>query len=249
MSKQLKVKEPEEYQVIRDLFDPRRELSESQIKLFLYTAKERGLDPRLKQICAVVFAGKMSIITQIDGLRLIAERTKRYAPGKVTEFEIDENGKLVAATAYVKKQTEDGTWHEVAGTAHFDEYNTGKNTWASKPRVMIAKCAEAIALRRAFPGEMSALYAEEELDKEQQYESISTANVQILENQPEEKEIQKLSELQVSQIEDMIGNQTAWLEKELAKGKYKKLQDVPAKNFGTLVEYINNNLPDTGVPF
>lgn len=30
-----------------------------------------------------------------------------------------EKGKLISSTAYVKKQTADGTWHEVAATAFF----------------------------------------------------------------------------------------------------------------------------------
>lgn len=39
--------------------------------------------------------------------------------------------------------------------------------WARMPRVMLAKCAEAQALRRAFPEDLSALYEAPELDQAQ----------------------------------------------------------------------------------
>lgn len=44
----------------------------------------------------------------------------------------------------------------------FEEYNTGKSTWAKMPANMINKVAEAAALRRAYPEQLGALYVEEE---------------------------------------------------------------------------------------
>lgn len=150
-----------------------RGTTDDELRLFLYTAQRTGLDPLAKQIHAIKrWNGRerrevMSIQTGIDGYRLIAERTGRYAPGQQPTYEV-EGGKLIAATAYVKKLVA-GTWHEVAASAYWDEYaQTDRDghptpTWKRMPRLMLAKCAEALALRRAFPAEMSGVYTFEEM--------------------------------------------------------------------------------------
>jgi len=152
--------------------------TDNELKLFLYTAKRTGLDPLLKQIHAVKRWSKadnrevMAIQTGIDGYRLIAERTGKYAPGKEPTYTYDDKGGIVSATAYVKKLA-GGEWHESGATAFLEEYagrtKDGKpNTmWAKMPHVMIAKCAEALALRRAFPAEMSGVCTFEEMGQEE----------------------------------------------------------------------------------
>jgi len=151
--------------------------TDDELELFLYTAKRTGLDPLANQIHAVkrwnavAKRQTMAIQVGIDGYRLIADRTEKYAPGPEPTFTEDETGKLETATAYVKKLTKDGTWHTVAATAHFSEYcgrkkdGTPNHMWATKPHIMLGKCAEALALRRAFPAELSGVYTREEMDQ------------------------------------------------------------------------------------
>lgn len=151
-----------------------RDTTDTEFELFIYTAQRMGLDPLLRQIHAVkrwdanLQRMAMAVQTGIDGYRLIADRTGRYAPGREPQFIYDEKGSMVAATAYVKKLVS-GTWHEVGATAHFSEYAGRKKDgsltgmWASKPHIMLAKCAEAIALRKAFPAEMAGVYTNEEM--------------------------------------------------------------------------------------
>lgn len=151
--------------------------SDDEFKLFAYTCKRLGLDPFSRQIFPVKRwdsgLGKevMSIQTGIDGYRLIADRTGRYAPGKDPEFTYDSKGKLISARAFVMKQTPDSTWHEVSASAHYSEYaalkKDGKpnHMWATKPHIMLAKCAEALALRKAFPAELSGVYTKEEMEQ------------------------------------------------------------------------------------
>ena len=156
-----------------------RGASDDELMLFLHLAQRSGLDPFSRQIYLIERRANVNgewkttrqPQTGIDGLRLIADRTERYAPGRQPSYTYDAAGGLVTATAYVKKWVR-GEWHEIAATAHYDEYvgKTGKGDitrmWAEKPHIMLAKCAEALALRRAFPAEMSGLYTADEIRAE-----------------------------------------------------------------------------------
>lgn len=151
--------------------------SPEEFELFVMACTRTGLDPFMRQIHAVkrwdarLQRESMTIQTGIDGYRLIAERTGCYAPGPEPTYSHGDEGKLISSTAYVKKQTKDGTWHTVAATAFFDEYcqkdKSGKPTgmWRTMERNQLAKCAEALALRRAFPAEMSGIYTKEEMEQ------------------------------------------------------------------------------------
>ncbi len=158
-------------------------VTNEEFQIFLMACKKTQLDPFMRQIYAVKRKSKrpdgswgetMTIQTGIDGYRLIAERTGYYAPGPEPTYSYDENGNLQSATAYIKKQTRDGTWHTISSSAYIDEYmqttldrNTGEKKpsgmWGNMPRTMLAKCAEAQALRKAFPAEMSGVYTKEEM--------------------------------------------------------------------------------------
>lgn len=138
--------------------------SDAQLALFLQTCKSRGLDPFVKQ----VYFTPQGIIVSIDGLRAIAERTGTYAPGP-TRYELDDNKGLVAAYVTVRKLVA-GQWFDIEESAFYDEYRGGSPIWKKMPRVMLAKCAEARALRRAFSADLSGLYAAEEMDQAQRDE-------------------------------------------------------------------------------
>lgn len=163
---------PGKLQLVKDTIA--RGATDDELALFLYTAHRAGLDPLARQIYCIqrwdstLQRNVMSVQVSIDGLRLIADRTGRYAPGRASTYEYDKNGSLVAATAYVMKYVQ-GTWHEAAATAYYVEYvqtkkdGTPTAMWKSKPRIMLGKCAEALALRRAFPAELSGIYTPDEM--------------------------------------------------------------------------------------
>lgn len=153
-------------------------VSNEEFEVFLMACTKTQLDPFMKQIYAVKRKSKkpdgtwgetMTIQTGIDGYRLIAERTGCYAPGPEPTYTHDAEGRLESATAYIKKQTRDGTWHTISASAYLDEYQQKKGDgapmgmWVNMPRTMLAKCAEAQALRKAFPAEMSGIYTKEEM--------------------------------------------------------------------------------------
>ena len=164
----------EKVELIKDTIA--RGASDDELMLFLHLAQRSGLDPFSRQIYLIERRANVNgewkttrqPQTGIDGLRLIADRTDRYAPGRQPSYTYDAAGGLVTATAYVKKFVR-GEWHEIAATAHYDEYVQRKKDgqpnqmWAEKPHIMLTKCAEALALRRAFPAEMSGLYTADEI--------------------------------------------------------------------------------------
>lgn len=156
-----------------------KDLSNDELELFGHVCKRTGLDPFVRQIYPVKRKDKMTIQTGIDGFRAIAERTGRYSPGREPSYAYDANGALLSSTAHIRKQTSDGTWHEVAATAFWAEYAQttfeGRPTqfWAKMPHLMLAKCAEALALRKAFPSEMSGVYTDEEMSQASNVEAAS----------------------------------------------------------------------------
>lgn len=191
-----------------------KEGSEEDVKLFLHICSITGLDPFTKQIYAVFRFDKgsgkktMNIQTGIDGYRLIAERTGKYMPGREPTFSYDKNGNLFSATSYIKKFGPDGTWHECAATAFWAE-SAQKNAdgkpmkfWTQMPHGQLSKCAESLALRRAFPANMSGLYTSEEMEQADKVETIVVKSEPAIEQIIEQCEL--ITAEQAETIERMI---------------------------------------------
>jgi len=155
-------------------------MSDTDLKVFLHVCRHTNLDPLSKQIYAIQRGGKMTIQTSIDGFRLIADRTGKYAPGRPTQYHYDENGNLFAATAFVKKFV-GNEWHEIGEQAFLCEYVGNTSFWKKMPTVMLSKVAEARALRRAFPSDLSGLYTSDEMD---QSNAVKTEEHAIKEQEP-----------------------------------------------------------------
>lgn len=162
--------------------------SDNEFALFVEVCRQRGLNPLVGQAYAIVRntkdGSKMTIQLGIDGLRTIAERSGEYAGQTATEWCGDDGvwrdvwlpkNPPAAARVGVRRR---GYTEPTYGVAIWEEYAPYKDEWANKqktggkvleqmwqqrPAGQLAKCAEALALRKAFPQDLSGLYATEEM--------------------------------------------------------------------------------------
>ena len=142
-----------------------KDATDDELKIFLYTAKRTGLDPLAKQIHFVKRKGQMAIQTAIDGYRVIADRTGQLAgiDDAVYDTEEDLNPNKASVTVY---KMIGGQKCSFTATARWLEYFPGDAQgfmWKKMPYLMLAKCAEALALRKAFPADLSGIYTNDEM--------------------------------------------------------------------------------------
>lgn len=149
------------------------ELSDSELQLIIYQAKRTGLDPLSRQIYPMKNKGRLTFITSIDGYRLIAQRTGEYrgqvgpqwcGQDGVWKDVWLENGNPAAARVGILRE---GFTEPLWGVARYKSYGKTSGVWTTMPDVMIAKCAEAIGMRKAFPQELAGVYTQEEMDQDQ----------------------------------------------------------------------------------
>jgi phage recombination protein Bet len=170
---------PEQTQLIATTIAPG--CSSDELRLFAYACQRTGLDPFSKQIYAIKRGGKMTIQAGIDGLRAIAERTGELDgshtewcgdDGQWSDVWISAKPPAAAKTTIWRK----GSSHPFTGVARFADYNAGQGLWSKMPAAMIAKCSEALALRKAFPANLSGVYSTDEMEQ-QAIEPVTVAAV------------------------------------------------------------------------
>lgn len=222
-----------------------KDCSDDEFDVFLFTCKRLGLDPRAKQIYAIKLQGKMTFQIGIDGLRLVAERTGKYAPGRETNYVYDKEGRLFSATAYVKKWVGD-TWHEVPATAYMAEYSTGQATWRTKPHIMLGKCAESLALRKAFPMELSGVYTTEEMGQTMEEEQVKTKKEPVSEvatievNAPQAKK----GMFGKTMVEYQAMAKELW---EMMRSRCRTLNPIPPYELAFYLQYCQNFMPNSDI--
>jgi phage recombination protein Bet len=159
---------PEQQQLISSTIAPN--CTPDELKLFAYACQRTGLDPFSRQIYAIK-RGKMTIQVGIDGLRSIAERSGELDGSATYWIDDTENSQWTdvwlgskppaAAKTIIWRK---GCSHSFTATARFQDYNAGQGLWSKMPAAMIAKCSEALALRKAFPA-CAGLYTADEMEQ------------------------------------------------------------------------------------
>lgn len=212
--------------------------SDDELRLFIQVCKGAQLNPFLKQVFLVPRwdskEGKevRAIQVSIDGFRAIAESSNAYAGNDDPIFDGESEitfGKEKKSTVKVPDKATVTVWKFVEGqrygftaTARWSEYYPGEKMgfqWHVRPYLMLGKCAEALALRKAFPKLLSGMYAQEEMEKgtpEMSDESKNKKTYDIL-----VETIKKSDEKELKEWEGKILTSTKYTDKQ--KGELIKL--------------------------
>ena len=156
---------------------------QADLALFLSYAQRTGLDPFSRQIYMIgrwdgrAQATRYTIQASIDGLRIVAQRSGEYGGQTAPEWcGPDGVWKDVWLENEAPSAARIGVWRHgftepCYGVARYNSYcpmnKQGKPSglWVQMPDVMLAKVAEALALRKAFPNDLSGIYSSEEMDQ------------------------------------------------------------------------------------
>jgi phage recombination protein Bet len=165
-----------------------KEAPDEIIRLILHRCSQLGCDPLARMIYAVLRKGKWQLQSSIDLFRSIASADADYG-GQDGPFWCGSDGiwkdvwlakeKPAAAKVGVYRK---GLSAPTYAVANWDAYAvTGDQgfMWNKMPALMLAKTAEALALRKAFPQKLAGLYTNDEMAQADNTKHVTSAPLPV----------------------------------------------------------------------
>jgi len=197
---------PEQVDVIKKTIAPNT--SDDELALFMMVCQKTGLDPFSRQIYLSSrkskdpktdqWVEKKSPETTIDGFRVIAERSGQYqgqlgpywcgADGDWKDVWLSSEMPAAAKVGILRRDFKEPVW----GVALFCEYvqttRDGKpnSMWSKMGANQLAKCAESLGLRKAFPRDLSGMYTREEMQQADSERGSKEAQQDVAQNRIKE---------------------------------------------------------------
>lgn len=138
-------------------------LTDSEFLLFSEIVKATGLNPVTKEVWAIKAAGRLQIMTGINGFLRIANSHPQFDG---IEIEFERSGPELTFVSCTAKVYRKDRRFPAVGTAYMAEYAKPTPIWRQMPSVMLRKCALSLAIREAFIQELAGLYTQEEMPAE-----------------------------------------------------------------------------------
>ena len=164
-----------------------KNLSEDEHALFVQTCERSGLDPFARHIYPIKREQwnpetrrkewQYAAEATIDGLRLTAERTGKYGgqlgpewcgkDGVWRDIWTEDTPPVGARVGIIRTDFKEPVWGKALYSEFVQTYSNGQPTpfWDKMAANQLAKCAEALGFRKAFPREFSGIYTRDEMQQ------------------------------------------------------------------------------------